>query len=175
EAFSAETAIRNPAEGGVASARQPGPQLAGSEGFDLVTMIQVIAHFHDLRKALAQAVGLTRVGGHWLIETWDSSSRTARLLGRRWHEYSPPSVLHMFSRRSLVRVLAEHGLEPVAFGRPAKRISGAHVKSLLGHKLSRGPASAPLKLMLRALPDRAVLPYPSEDLFWALFRRTGSD
>ncbi|NLD68823.1 MAG: methyltransferase domain-containing protein [Limnobacter sp.] len=175
EAFSAETASRNPAGGGGRTGGRPTAQATGDDGFDLVTMIQVIAHFHDLRKALAQAAGLTRIGGHWLIETWDNSSRTARLLGRRWHEYSPPSVLHMFSRNSLVRLLAEHGLEPVAFGRPAKRISGAHVKSLLGHKLGHGPVAAPLRWMLRAVPDRAVLPYPSEDLFWALFRRVGRD
>ena len=55
--------------------------------------------------------------------------------------------------------------------RSAKRISGAHVKSLLGYKLGAGAAAAPLRAALRLLPDRVELPYPSEDLFWTLFRR----
>lgn len=152
-------------------ADDPGAGDGAHPGFDLVAMIQVVAHFHDLRTAFENARRLTRPGGCWLIETWDSSSLSARLLGRRWHEYSPPSVLHMFSRGSLTRLAAAFDMEPVAGGRPAKRISGAHVKSLLGYKLGAGAAAAPLRAALRLLPDRVELPYPSEDLFWTLFRR----
>jgi len=42
--------------------------------FDLITMIQVIAHFHDLRQALTNAAALTRPGGFWLIESWNRTS-----------------------------------------------------------------------------------------------------
>src|SRR5690606_39898662 len=59
-------------------------------GFDLVLMVQVVAHFFDLEAAMARLAGIVRPGGHCLVETWDSSSLTARALGRRWHEYSPP-------------------------------------------------------------------------------------
>lgn len=139
--------------------------------FDLISMIQVIAHVHDLHGALRQARALTAPDGHWLIETWDNRSLSARWLGRRWHEYSPPSVLHCFSRASLTRLAAAHGMKPVAWGRPAKRITGAHVKSLLGYKFGTGPAGRLGKVLLAALPDRVWLPYPSEDLFWVVMRR----
>lgn len=140
-------------------------------GFDLVSMIQVIAHFHDLRQALDRARAATRPGGHWLIETWDNGSWTAQLLGRHWHEYSPPSVLHVFCRASLVRLAADYDMAPVAFGRPRKRISGAHVKSLLAYKLGDSAVGRLEQLALSAVPDRMVLPYPAEDLFWILLRR----
>jgi SAM-dependent methyltransferase len=137
--------------------------------FDVVTMVQVVAHFHDLFAAFAAAAAATRPGGAWLIETWDHRSLTARLLGRRWHEYSPPSVLNVFSRRSLERLCAGHGFVPIASGRPRKRISGAHVKSLCAHVYGRSTAWPVLRPLLGAVPDRWTLPYPSEDVFWMLF------
>ncbi|HPU50475.1 MAG TPA: class I SAM-dependent methyltransferase [Burkholderiaceae bacterium] len=145
---------------------------APSGGFDVVTMIQVIAHFHDLRRALESARDLTRPGGHWLIETWDNASLSARLLGRRWHEYSPPSVLHMFSRSSLIRIAADMGMRPVASGRPAKWISGAQAKSLLRYKFGNGPLGRLPSAALGVVPDRSRLPYPAEDVFWMLFERS---
>ncbi len=153
------------------SLESSGGQTDLSTGFDVISMIQVVAHFHDLRHAFKTARSLTRPGGHWLIETWDNASLSARLLGRRWHEYSPPSVLHMFSRASLVRLAADAGMRPVASGRPAKWISGAQAKSLLRYKLGTGPVGRLAGGALALLPDRARLPYPAEDLFWMLLER----
>lgn len=139
--------------------------------FDLVTMLQVLPHFVDPRAALAKAAGLVAPGGHLVIESWNRQSWTARLLGKNWHEYSPPSVLHWFSIAGLVRLAGDLGLKPVARGRPSKWIDAAHAKSLLRHK-AKGSAAYRLALNLaRVIPDRAALPYPSEDLFWILFRR----
>jgi SAM-dependent methyltransferase len=136
--------------------------------FDLVGMIQVVAHFYDLDAAFERASALTRTGGHWLIETWNRDSLTARLLGRRWHEYSPPSVLRWFAPEDLALHLARFGLQEVARGRPSKRLNGAHAKSLLRYKLGDGLLSRALDVV----PDRVEIPYPSEDLFWALYRKT---
>ncbi|MCX7272995.1 MAG: class I SAM-dependent methyltransferase [Burkholderiales bacterium] len=141
------------------------------DGFDLITMIQVVAHFHDLREALARAQALTAPGGHWLIETWDSASLSARLLGRHWHECNPPSVLHQFSRASLVSLAAQFGMTPVRSGRPARRISGAHAKSLLRHQLGTGALGRLASAALAVVPDRVSLPYPADDLFWILLRK----
>lgn len=140
--------------------------------FDLVCMVQVVAHFVDVRRAFQAAAQLTRPGGWWLIETWDVTSLTARLLGKYWHEYSPPSVLHWFSPRSLQKLAGRFGLRQVARGRPRKRISGRHAKALLGHKLQGIPMGPSAAALLSILPDRLVLPYPSEDLTWTVFRKS---
>src|SRR5205085_11122433 len=102
--------------------------------FDLVLMLQVLPHFVDPAAALQKAARLVRPGGHLLIETWDRESWTARLSGRRWHEYSPPSVLHWFSRGGVARLASAAGFEEVAIGRPSKWIAAAHTKSGLRHK-----------------------------------------
>ncbi len=65
-------------------------QYQNDEPFDLVSMIQVVPHFYDVRQAFQAAAKVTRPGGFWLIETWNRDSLTARCLGQSWHEYSPP-------------------------------------------------------------------------------------
>lgn len=134
------------------------------ERFELITMIQVVAHFHDPKTAFKNAKRILDRNGHLLIETWDRDSITAKVLGKHWHEYSPPSVLHWFSRRSLKDFLGNEGFDEVYSGRTLKSISGTHAKSLLKYRLGD------LQL-LRLMPDRISFPYPSEDLFWALYRK----
>ena len=149
--------------------------LETTERFDLVSMIQVVAHFPDPRRALAKAAQLTRPGGFWLIETWDRDSWTARAFGRHWHEYSPPSVLQWFSRSGLRALAKSLGFEEVAWGRPRRWIELGHARSLLEHKLGGG-ALRHVLLPLRLVPISSRVPYPGDDLFWALFRdsRSGS-
>ena len=142
-----------------------------SQRFDLVSMIQVIAHFSDIRKALQKAADITRNDGFWLIESWNRESWVARVLGEHWHEYSPPSVLHWFSPSGLNRLAAQYGFSEVARGRPAKRLNGSHVKSLLGYKLQNSPLGW-LQGGLKIIPDQMVIPYPTFDLFWMLFQKT---
>ena len=141
------------------------------EEFDLVSMIQVIGHFKEPRIAVEVASRALRPGGCLLIESWDRSSLTARLFGRRWHEYSPPSVLHWFSRRGLCRLVEERGFRQAGRGRPLKLLDGGHAKSLLEYKLSGGWLGRAAVKALSAVPDRLPIVYPGNDLFWAIFRK----
>ncbi len=145
--------------------------FASAEPFDVVTMFQVVPHFTDPAAALAAAAALTLPGGLWLIETWNRASWTARLFGQRWHEYSPPTVLHWFSADGLARLAARHGMEEIARGRPSRWISGAHAKSLLAYKLGDADGGGGLSRMLRLIPDRLRIPYPAEDLLWMILRK----
>jgi SAM-dependent methyltransferase len=134
------------------------------EKFDLISMIQVAAHFYDPRAAFEKSAQLLNENGFLLIETWNRDSISARVFGRNWHEYSPPSVLQWFSLDGLTRFLSEIGFEKIAHGRPGKKISGAHAKSLLKYRLGDN-------FLLKLIPDKINFPYPSEDLFWALYQR----
>ena len=103
--------------------------------FDLVNMTQVVPHFHNLRAALDVARNLTVSRGHWLIETWNKDSWFARVQGKHWHEYRPPSSLHDFSLDTLTTLVGQFGFERIAHGRPPKRISLRHATALVAHKL----------------------------------------
>ncbi len=139
--------------------------------FDAVTLIQVIGHFFDLARALSSIRALTRPGGVCLIEYWRRESAMARAFGTRWHEYSPPSVLHWFSRASLDAAMAARGFAPIAHGAPRKYISGGHARSLLEHKLAGLPAGGALAVPLRLVPKTLQIRYPSFDLEWRAYRR----
>lgn len=138
--------------------------FATDEKFDLISMIQVAAHFYEPRAAFQKASDLLNENGLLLIETWNRESFSARIFGKNWHEYSPPSVLQWFSLSGLTEFLKSFGFEKVAAGRPSKKISGAHAKSLLKYRLGDN-------FLLRLIPDKLNFPYPSEDLFWAIYRK----
>lgn len=106
-----------------------------------------------------------------LIETWDRKSLTARLFGRHWHEYSPPSVLHWFSREGLRKMGTASGLVHVSQGRPLKMLNGGHAKSLLKHKLETWALGAIASRLVNLIPDHLPLLYPFDDVFWMLFRK----
>ncbi|MCD9188705.1 MAG: class I SAM-dependent methyltransferase [Pyrinomonadaceae bacterium] len=135
-----------------------------NEKFDLISMIQVAAHFYEPRKAFEKAFDLLNENGFLLIETWNRESLSARIFGRNWHEYSPPSVLQFFSEKGLTDFLETLGFAKIARGRPSKKISGAHAKSLLKYRLGDN-------FLLKLIPGNLNFPYPSEDLFWALYQK----
>lgn len=162
----AQKTLRLPVEMGTLELLQ-----TNDEAFDLVTMIQVVAHFFDIRQAFAAASQQTKSGGFWLIETWNCKSWMARLLGTHWHEYSPPSVLHWFSPDSLAQFTAQYGFKEIERGRPSKFISSAHAKSLLRYKLGSLPAGKLLLKAIALIPDHWRIPYPAEDLFWILLQK----
>lgn len=134
------------------------------ERFDLISMIQVVGHLYDPAKAFTRAYELLNDDGLLLIETWDRSSISARIFGKRWHEYSPPSVVQWFSAKSLSEFLSHIGFERLTGGRPAKWISGGHAASLLRYKLGN-------KRIFDLIPEDLMMPYPAEDLFWAVYRK----
>lgn len=139
--------------------------------FDVITMIQVLPHFYDLNAALRAATKVTRPAGYWLIETWNRDSIAARIFGQNWHEYSPPSVLHYFSKTGLIRLVGEYGFIPVAQGRPAKRLIGQHAKSIIKHNSPAGSLGRLVIAGMDLIPDGLALPYPAFDLFWILFQK----
>lgn len=147
-------------------------ELQVPQRFDLVALIQVVAHFTDPRRAVAAAVELLRPGGYLLVETWNRESRTARWLGPGWHEYSPPSVLHWFSPGGLAGLGQQLGLSEVVRGRPRKRIAAAHAQSLVRYKYGGSAAGRFFVRLLDVLPAGLAIPYPADDLFWMLLRKT---
>ncbi len=142
-----------------------------SQRYDLISMIQVIGHFVNVERAFEVAVRHLAPSGHVLVESWDRESWTARMFGRRWHEYSPPSVLHWFSRAGLEKLGSRHGLEVVKVGRPMKLLNGAHARSLLTYKLGNRGVGKAMSSFTRLIPSALPIPYPAEDLFWMLFRK----
>ena len=145
--------------------------LPRHEQYDVISMIQVLSHFVDVSDALDVAAAITRPGGYWLIETWNPRSWSARVFGRHWHAYSPPSVLHWFSPAGLERFTSRFGFTRVADGKPAKWINGGHAKSLLRFHLAHSWWGRLPARMANVIPDRLSIRYPAEDVYWMLFQK----
>jgi SAM-dependent methyltransferase len=139
--------------------------------YDVVSMIQVVAHFHNPRRAFAAAARATRPHGHWLIEGWAADSGVARLLGRKWHVYNPPSVLNYFTRKSLDLLAAEFGFVRIASGRPRKRITASHAAALFEFLGSRSMLLRVAAKLADRLPPSFELSYPGDDIFWAIYEK----
>lgn len=145
-----------------------------SEPFDVVCIIQVLAHLTDPAQAFDQASQLTKPGGHWLIETWNYRSMAARIFGKSWHQYSPPRTLHWFTPPSLAAIAAKFGMQRIAMGRPDKSITAQHAKSLLKHATSGSTALKIATAPAALIPNRLKIPYLADDVNWYLFRKNDS-
>ena len=141
------------------------------EPVNLVVLIQVLPHLFRPREAIAKIASWLAPGGCLLVETWRRDSWTARLTGRGWHEYNPPSVLHWFTLEELKSLGDMAGMQMVSYGRPKKYISGAHLKSVLHHQATRFPLSRLLKSGMAMIPSKFNFRYPAEDLVWAIYQK----
>ncbi|MEM0969855.1 MAG: methyltransferase domain-containing protein, partial [Verrucomicrobiota bacterium] len=113
-------------------------------------------------------------GGYLLIETWDCQSFTSRLLKAGWHEYNPPSVLHLFSRRSLETLSHRHGFHQIQACPTFKSVSVAVGRQLLEEKAEESKWIGGLAAALRLLPGHLTIPYPADDLFYAIYQKPTS-
>ncbi|KAA9039307.1 class I SAM-dependent methyltransferase [Ginsengibacter hankyongi] len=139
--------------------------------FDLIILVQVVAHIYDLQNSIDKIYNLLKPNGKVLIETWDKDSITARIFGKNWHEYSPPSTLNYFSKKTLNQLISQHNFSEVAHGTPKKSIHSKHAKSLIKHKLLESKGLKWMAGMTALIPGNMIIPYPSEDLFWTLYKK----
>lgn len=139
--------------------------------FDLILMIQVVAHVYDLHNSIRKINEILKPGGYVLIETWNKDSFTAKLFGSNWHEYSPPGTLNYLSKKTLNRLMRQYDFSLEAQGIPKKNIHSKHAKSLIKSKLLESKTLKWMAGLTRLIPENMIIPYPSEDLFWALFKK----
>ena len=88
-------------------------ELVLPEPVDTVCMWDTIEHLSHPRDFIEKASRDVRAGGLLALTTGDIDSLNARLRGRRWRMIHPPTHLHYFSRRTLVRLLDSAGFDVV--------------------------------------------------------------
>ena len=106
-----------PSEWAVAEAQRRGLDLRvgtldsvdlAEESFDVITLWDVIEHLTDPAAELEKVRRLLRPGGWLVIHTMDIDSALARIAGRRW-PWLMDMHLYYFGKRTLRRMLSEHG------------------------------------------------------------------
>lgn len=132
-------------------------ELAGT--VDAVTFFQSLEHMPDPQQALREAACLLRPGGVVVIESWDVTSRAARLAGRRWQQLSPPSVLWLFSPQGLAGMVHRAGLTTRSWRPTGKLVSAATV---VGQSV--GDRAPGLARLLQPVLSGVGVPYFLDDL-----------
>lgn len=102
--------------------------------FDCVTLFQVLEHVVDPRVLLCQVHQLLKPGGVVVVETWRRDSLVARVFGRYWQQVSPPSVLHLFTKKSAIAIATETGFGDIQYHASSKVVSAPFVGNLLAKK-----------------------------------------
>ena len=73
--------------------------------FDIISVLGVIEHVVDPGKLLQRSYELLNPGGIIILQTPDSSSYLAKLMGKYWFCYEPIEHIHLFSKNSIKLVL----------------------------------------------------------------------
>lgn len=84
--------------------------LFPKDGFDVVTLVEVIEHLAHPADALRQAVGWLRPGALLYLTTPNAGSLNRRLQGPRWSVFCPPEHLTIWSPQGLRTTLSRLGL-----------------------------------------------------------------
>jgi len=119
-------------------------QFTSRETFAVITLLDVLEHVTDPGALLACLGRLLAPGGLMVIVTPDIGSVAARLFGGRWWHYRVAHV-NFFNRRSLDRLLAQHGFEVVLRKRFAWNFSVYYLLTRLLPFLKGGTLQKPLK------------------------------
>jgi SAM-dependent methyltransferase len=101
---------------------------------NIVTFFQVLEHMTHPEVALAEVADALAAGGVIVIETWDRTSRIARLFGRRWQQANPPSVIHLFSRVGVRRLVERAGFEVISVDTTSKLVSAGLVAGIAAQR-----------------------------------------
>lgn len=125
----------------------------------VLTMVNVLEHLTQPAEVAARLAQLVRPGGILLIETWNVEALAARLLGARWHQWSP-LVPYYYTRRAL-HVLLGNEFREVRWRRVAKWIPLARGAEILGSSIARRLGRA----------GNVCVPYFTGDLVVSCWRR----
>lgn len=139
--------------------------------FDLINLIEVIGSLYDLDKAMENVSQLCKKNGLVLVESWDMKCFVARLFGKNWHEYCPPSVTQWFSDETLNQLFNYHGFKIIGTGRPSKKITLKHGLAIIAENSSRSTIKKQFFNFLSRTLGNVAIPYPPFDVKWYLFKK----
>lgn len=101
--------------------------------FDVATLFDVFEHFIFPRNMLKNVNLILKKGGLLVINTPDSNSYWARILGRYWQALVPPEHLYLFNQNNIKILLEEYGFQVLEVRKVGKKFTLEYILyTLLG-------------------------------------------
>lgn len=101
-----------------------------SSSFDIITMFDVLEHLTNPRDYLKKACRVLGKKSLLILSTPRANGLSCKIFGKRWHLYTPPLHIHIFSRQSIQLLLKEQGFKIL-------KIKNQGQSSNLGYMLSK--------------------------------------
>jgi len=119
--------------------------------FDIITLLGVVEHVLDPVKLFTRSAELLKPGGILFIQTPNSASLFARIMGKFWPPYAPVEHIHLSTRKSIKLKLEELGFENISCNMHIKKLPISYVYTMLQNF---GPEFHKLfKPIYKCLPD----------------------
>lgn len=99
--------------------------------YDVITLLGVIEHVTAPIKLLKKSASLLKKEGILMIQTPNSNSYFAKIMGKLWPPYSPVEHIHLFSKESLRLTLVKLGFTNITSRTHWKRLPVAYVYHML--------------------------------------------
>ncbi|MDD5687508.1 MAG: class I SAM-dependent methyltransferase [Elusimicrobia bacterium] len=99
--------------------------------FDIITLLGVVEHVLDPAKLLNRSSELLKPGGILLIQTPNSASLFAKIMGKLWPPFAPVEHIHIFTKKSIKLKLKELGFENISFNMHIKKLPVSYVFTML--------------------------------------------
>ncbi len=104
----------------------------GKKKFDVVTMLGLIEHVQNPSQIMKNVSKIVKKGGVLVIQTPNSNSLFATILGKYWPPYAPIEHIHLLNKTSLNVLLKKNGFRSKIFKNHYKILPIAYVYNMLG-------------------------------------------
>ena len=141
----------------------PHPAVQGT--FDVITLVDVIEHVPNPVQLLRDIASHLKPDGVGVVTTPDVQSMVARLLGPRWWHFRVAHIGY-FSRATLLRAMAEAGLEPLKISSPPWYFSLDYAGDRAFSYLPK-----PIRLKMPSFTRHATIRVNFHDSLQVIFRR----
>jgi SAM-dependent methyltransferase len=99
--------------------------------YEVVTMLDVIEHMMDPEAEVKIAYSILKKDGLLVINTPNSGSTYAKLMGIGWHLVIPPEHIHYFNRVAMRKLLERNGFEVLVETTIGKKFTFEYVCNML--------------------------------------------
>ena len=91
--------------------------------FDIITMWDFIDHTTQPLKYLQKAYNLLKQNGLLMLNVGDMGSLFAKIMGRKWYIFIPPTHLYFFTKNGIIKILKKAKFETKIIIREGKYVS----------------------------------------------------